>query len=53
MIYVETDIAKDKHDCYIVISDGLLISYNLRTTNNLEGFNTLYSITIYIIILNF
>ena len=44
MIYVGIDIAKDKHDCYIVTSDGVLISDNLRITNTLEGFNTLYSI---------
>ena len=44
MIYVGIDIAKDKHDCYIVSSEGVLISDNLRITNNLEGFNTLYSI---------
>lgn len=44
MIYVGIDIAKDKHDCYIVTSDGVLISDNLRITNTLEGFNALYSI---------
>ncbi|WP_330111436.1 IS110 family transposase [Cetobacterium somerae] len=44
MIYIEIDIAKDKHDCYIITSDGILISDNLRITNTLEGFNTLYSI---------
>ena len=36
MIYVGIDITKDKH--------GILISDNLRITNTLEGFNTLYSI---------
>ena len=40
MIYVGIDIAKDKHDCYIVTPDGVLISDNLRITNTLEGFNT-------------
>jgi transposase len=44
MIYVGIDIAKDKHDCYIVSSEGVLISDNLRITNTLEGFNTLYSV---------
>lgn len=44
MIYVGIDIAKDKHDCYIVSSDGVIISDNLKITNTLEGFNTLYSI---------
>lgn len=44
MIYVGIDIEKDKHDCYIITSDGVLISDNLRITNTLEGFNTLYSI---------
>ncbi|MGL5350488.1 MAG: IS110 family transposase [Cetobacterium sp.] len=44
MIYVGINIAKDKHDCYIVTSDGVLISDKLRITNTLEGFNTLYSI---------
>lgn len=42
MIYIGIDIAKDKYDCYIVISDGVLISDNLRITNTLEGFNTLF-----------
>ena len=44
MIYIGIDIAKDKHDCHIVTFDGTLISDNLRITNTLEGFNTLYSI---------
>lgn len=44
MIYVVITIAKDKHDCYIITSDGILISDNLRITNTLERFNTLYSI---------
>lgn len=44
MIYVGIDIAKDKHDCYTVTSESILISDNLRITNTLEGFNTLYSI---------
>ena len=35
---------KDKRDCHIVTSDDVLISDNLRITNTLEGFNTLYSI---------
>lgn len=44
MIYVGIDIAKEKHDCYIVSSEGILISGNLKITNTLEGFNTLFSI---------
>lgn len=44
MIYVGIDIAKEKHDCYIISSDGVLISDDLRITNTLDGFNTLHSI---------
>lgn len=44
MIYVGIDIAKEKHDCYIVTSDGVLIRDNLKITNTFDGFNTLYSI---------
>ena len=44
MIFVGIDIAKDKHDCYIFSSEGILISDNLRIKNTVEGFNTLHSI---------
>ncbi len=41
MIYVGIDVAKDKHDCFIVNSDGEVIKDVFTIPNNLDGFNTL------------
>lgn len=41
MIYVGIDIAKDKHDCYIVNSNGEVIKDVFTIKNNLAGFNEL------------
>lgn len=41
MIYVGIDVAKEKHECFIVNSDGEVIKEVFTITNNLEGFNTL------------
>ncbi|OPL08268.1 MAG: transposase [delta proteobacterium ML8_F1] len=41
MIYVGIDVAKGKHDCFIVNSDGEVIKDVFTISNNLEGFNTL------------
>lgn len=41
MIYVGIDVAKDKHDCFIVNSDGEVIKAVFTIPNTLDGFNTL------------
>ena len=42
MIYVGIDIAKDKHDCFIINSDGEILFNPFTISNNHEGFNTLF-----------
>ena len=42
MIYVGIDVAKDKHDCFIINSDGEVLFKAFTIANNLEGFNDLY-----------
>lgn len=41
MIYIGIDVAKDKHDCIIMNSDGEIIRNSFTIKNNLEGFNSL------------
>lgn len=41
MIYIGIDVAKDKHDCFIINSDGEILKDVFTFSNNLEGFNTL------------
>ena len=41
MTYVGIDVAKDKHDCYIVNSDGEILADVFTIPNNAEGFDTL------------
>lgn len=41
MIYVGIDVAKDKHDCIIISSDGEIIRNSFTIKNNLEGFTNL------------
>lgn len=43
MIYIGIDVAKDKHDCFIVNSNGEVIMDVFTITNNLKGFQTLLS----------
>ncbi len=43
MIYIGIDVAKDKHDCCIVDSDGVIINDSLRISNSRKGFELLYS----------
>ncbi|MEA4828126.1 MAG: IS110 family transposase [Clostridium sp.] len=43
MIYIGIDVAKEKHDCCIVDSDGVIINDSLRISNSREGFELLYS----------
>jgi len=41
MIYVGIDIAKDKHDCFIMSSDGEILHDVFTIPNNMDGFNDL------------
>ena len=43
MLYVGIDVAKDKHDCFAMNSDGEILIEKLTITNNLDGFETLYN----------
>lgn len=42
MIFVGIDVAKDKHDCYILNSDGEVLSDVFTIDNNITGFDLLY-----------
>lgn len=42
MVYVGVDIAKDKHDCFIMSSDGEVLHDVFRVSNNMDGFNDLF-----------
>ena len=42
MIYVGIDVSKDKHDCYIVNSDGEVLKDVFTIQNNLDGFMLLF-----------
>ena len=42
MILVGVDVAKDKHDCYIMTSEGEVLFKSFTIANNMEGFNQLY-----------
>ena len=41
MVYVGIDIAKDKHDCFIVNSDGEVLFDMVTIQNNIDGFEDL------------
>ncbi len=41
MICVGIDVAKDKHDCFILSSEGKVLSNVFTIPNNAEGFDTL------------
>ena len=43
MIYIGIDVAKEKHDCCIIDSDGVVINDCLRISNTHEGFELLYN----------
>lgn len=43
MIFIGIDVAKDKHDCFIVNSDGEVLFDVLTISNTLDGFNDLLS----------
>lgn len=42
MVYVGIDIAKEKHDCYIISSEGEILAEVFTIENNLNGFNLLF-----------
>lgn len=42
MILVGIDVAKDKHDCFIMTSEGEVLFKSFTIANNMEGFNALY-----------
>ena len=42
MIIVGIDVAKDKHDCYIVNSDGEVLAEVFTIPNDQIGFNLLF-----------
>lgn len=44
MIYAGIDVAKDKHDCCILGSDGEKLLPIFTIPNNRSGFNELYEI---------
>lgn len=43
MIYVGIDIAKDKHDCFAMNSDGEILIENFTFQNNSDGFNLFFN----------
>ena len=43
MVFVGIDAAKDKHDCFIINSDGEVLYDVFTITNTLDGFNELFS----------
>ena len=43
MIYIGIDVAKDKHDCFAMNSDGEILMEKLTIQNNFDGFNSLFN----------
>lgn len=41
MICVGIDVAKDKHDCFIISSEGVVLSDVFTIPNDMTGFNCL------------
>ena len=41
MIFVGIDVAKDKHDCFIISSEGEVLANVFTITNSKEGFEHL------------
>jgi len=44
MLYVGIDVAKSKHDCYIIDSDGVVHTDNLTISNDRKGFDILLKV---------
>lgn len=43
MIYIGIDVAKDKHDCFAISSDGEILIENFTFKNNSKGFNSFFN----------
>lgn len=43
MLFIGIDVAKSKHDCCIIDSQGTVITDSLRISNSIDGFEILYS----------
>ncbi len=43
MLFIGIDVAKSKHDCCIIDSNGVIITDSLRISNTKQGFDTLYN----------
>ena len=43
MVFVGIDVAKDKHDCFIINSDGEVLENVFTVSNSADGFNILLS----------
>ena len=43
MVFVGIDAAKDKHDCFIISSEGIVLYDVFTITNTIDGFNELLS----------
>lgn len=43
MIYIGIDVAKDKHDCFAMNSDGEILIENFTFQNNSDGFNLFFN----------
>ena len=41
MVYVGIDVAKDKHDCFILGSEGEVLADVFTVPNSMEGFRCL------------
>ena len=42
MLFIGIDVAKSKHDCCIINSNGVILTNSLRISNTKDGFDTLY-----------
>ena len=42
MVYVGIDVAKDKHDCFIISSEGEVLHDVFTIPNNMDGFDNLF-----------
>ena len=43
MIFVGIDVAKDKHDCFAMNSDGEILIEKMTIQNNFDGFSSLFN----------
>ena len=39
MIFVGIDVAKEKHDCFMINSDGIILADVFTIPNNKQGFH--------------